>query len=127
MFFSRKSPEKLERARVTAAQALVYAECGSREAWKMLDGDALAVLWGDAGALAATVPFALARLCSQLADHHRTGVRAQVVHTLVLVGATRPEVVAGALYRLAHDESRKVQRLAQEALTDLNLAAHAYA
>lgn len=105
-----------------AAIALVAAEGGESAAWRLLDEAALRILAADASSLAASVPFALARLCQQLAAHPRTTARLRLVRTLKVLIGPCPAEAGATLWRLTHDASRRVRVAAKAALADVGLS-----
>ncbi len=105
-----------EEAARRVAEALVAAELGNPDAWRLLNEAALYRLRCDADVIAGLVPIAFLRLTCQLAAHPRSGVRVETVRYATLVWPFAPAETQDLLAQLATDTSRGVQRAAQLAL-----------
>jgi hypothetical protein len=105
-----------EDAARQVARALVAAEAGDAEAFRLLDSAALYRLRSDADALVSLVPFAFIQLTRQLARHPRSGVRIDAVRYATLAWPWAQPEAEALLTELASDPSRGVQRAARMAL-----------
>jgi hypothetical protein len=105
-----------EEAAQRISEALLAAEMGNPDAWRLLSEGALYRLRCDADILAGLVPIAFLSLTRQLAMHPRSGVRVEAVRYATLVWPYAPEQTQQLLAQLATDLSRGVQRAAQLAL-----------
>jgi len=95
------------------AEALVLAETGDPNAWRILDENMLYRLRTDAEAISALVPCALLCLAEQLVYHPRASVRLDAIRMLSLVYWLDPNRVVDSLGRLMNDVSRGVARAAE--------------
>jgi hypothetical protein len=111
----RGTEDTLERVSL----ALVAAEAGEPGAWELLDDASVRALGVHGESLTRSVPYAVARLASQLAGHPRSAARRAAVRLVQLVASACPAEALATLWRLTHDGSRRVRQAAAVALNEL--------